>query len=682
MNKNQLWLALAWASLIIVGSCARRGTPTGGDKDTIPPVLLTTVPELETVNFRGDLLVLEFDELIDARSLKKELIITPPIEEYDYYVKKNQVFIELEEELRDSTTYTFNFGEALQDLSEGNKAENAILAFSTGSYIDSFQVSGTVRQLLTQEPSEDAVIALYDVRDTLDAFTGPPMYFAKADEDGNYNIRYIKPGLYRIYAYQDENSNLEIETDKESYGFRADTLYIGTVAPEVVAEQDSSQRINLDNISLALVRKNTQPLKLQSSRANGKYYEFKFNKGIRDYSLVANKDDLLPDTERFIEDSLVVNTVDSTRYLFYNLQDEGEMLRVYNTLRQDSLYTTLSVTDSTGQMIRDSVFYVQFTESRRKAETFQTQFDAGEDAIEQSIRSTVRFNKPVIRINTDSILLSYDTLYYLPINYKQALTWNQSLDEVTLSILINSRELVDSVLFYQRRSDSLAFVRQQQLALTYLDSLRQTQNLENQRKYLQTLARVRRTDETLTALQDSIANTQDDELATQLIRSFVDTMEISGSFTPGTYERSAVSENLKPLNFYAAPGSFRSVEGDSSEAIIQRYTFKDPEKYGLLSGIIDLPYESFFLQLLDENFEVVRELKNPERYTFRMVPPGTYRLRVLVDADQDGEWEDGNILLNEEPEPVFIFQEELTIRQNWENEIMIDNSKLSTLSSE
>ena len=681
MNKNGLWLALIWVTLLIAGSCARRGTPTGGEKDTIPPTLVRMNPALETVNFSGDEIELEFDELIEARNLKKELIITPPIEEYDFYTKKNKLYIRLEEDLQDSTTYTFNFGEAIQDLSERNKAENAVVAFSTGSYIDSFQVSGTVRQLLTQKPAEEAIIALYDIKDTLDAFTGPPMYFAKADEEGNYTIRYIKQGLYRIYAYNDINSNLKIETNKEAYGFLADTLYLGVIEQAVVAQQDSTQHTDLTAVDLSLTRKDIQPLVLQSSRPNGKYYEFKFNKGIKNYSLVVDEEDAASDTENFVE-ALQVNTIDSTRFLFHNLQDQHKLIRVYNTLQQDSLRVALTVTDSTEQTIRDSVFYVQFLETRRKAEDFQTQFEVREDAIEQTIKSNIRFNKPVIRVKTDSILLGYDTLYYLPINYGEALAWNETLNEVQITIPVNRAQLLDSVLFYRKVSDSVSFVQQQQRARTYLDSLRQANTVEKQRELLQTLSRIQRAP-ALAALQDSIATTEDDEKAGQLIQAYADTATVNDLPPQKQYDRQAVSDNLKALNFYAAPGSFMSVEQDSSQAIIQRYTFKNPEEYGTVSGTIDVPYENYFLQLIDENYNVIKELKNPERYTFSMIAPGTYRMRVLVDANNNGVWEDGNILLNKEPEPVFIYREDVVFRENWEvSDVNVDSSTLSTLSSE
>ncbi len=681
MRTRQLWPIAIFFALILSGSCARRGVPTGGEKDTIPPTLVRMVPALEAVNYRGDDIELEFNELIEARNLKKELIVTPPVEEYDFYIKKNKLSIKLKEELLDSTTYTFNFGEAIQDLSEGNKAKNAVAAFSTGNYIDSFRIQGTVRQLLTQQPVEEAVVTLYDTRDTLDAFTGSPRYFAKTDEEGTYTIRYIKPGLYRVYAYLDANSNLKIETNKEPYGFIADTLFVGVIDPEVRAQGDSVSLPNLSALDIPITRKNAQPLVLQSSRATGQYYEFKFNKGLKSYSLRTSAADASTNTKKLI-DSLAFNTTDSARYLFHNFQDEQKVIRVYNSLRQDSLRTILTAVDSTEQAVRDSVFYLKFTSSRRKSEEFTTKFAVGNESIEDSIKSRVQFSKPVIKVETDSILLSYDTLYYLPIDHAAAFKWNARLDEVTITLPIDRVRLIDSVIFYQQRNDSIAREQQQQQSRLYLDSLRSANDIEDQRRLLGALVSISR-DPLVQQLQDSVRALEGEEQASQLIRTTVDTLVVRPAPPIKLPDRSTIGENLKALNFYAAPGSFMSVEQDSSAAVIQRYAFRNPEKFGTVSGTVTVPYKNYFFQLLNKSYQVIQELKNPTTYSFQGIRPDTYRLRILVDSDNDGTWQDGNVLLNEEPEPVFLYPEEIIVRENWEmNDIDVNNSNLLTVSSE
>ena len=681
MNKYNYWIAFFWIVLIAFGSCARRGAPTGGIKDTIPPVLVRATPENETTNFDGDEIELVFNEYIQARGLKKELIITPPIEEYDFYTNKQRLYIKLEEDLQDSTTYTFNFGEALQDLSEGNAADNIVLAFSTGSYIDSFQVAGNVKALLTQQPVENAIVALYNTRDTLDAFTGPPVYFAKTDEEGNYIIRYIKEGLYNIYAYVDENSNLKIESNKEPFGFKAEPIYLGFDVNKTLQDSIDSVSRNVQAVDLTISREDVRPIKLQSNRNNGKYYEFRFNKGLENYTLSTTTEDIKPATRQLL-DTLNVNTIDTTRYLYSNFQDDHTIIRVYNTLQQDSLRTVLSVQDSVGQAIQDTVVYIQFAETKRDPAEFETKFATDEPAIDQTIEATVAFSKPVIHLNSDSILLSYDTLFYLPIDYAEAFTWNKRLDEVTIQIPVDKGKVVDSLLVYQRINDSTRAVQKQQQERLYLDSLRSASEAEQQKRFFKTLANIKRTPAVNTLL-DSIQPINSEDSIRRIIAGYIDTASVEPLPEAKSYSREEAQENLKSLNFYLAGGSFMSVEGDSSEQVLQKYSFKKPENYGTISGTVDTEYEHYFLQLLNEQYEVVRELKDPTQYRFTFVPPGTYRLRMLVDENNNGVWDRGNILQKHEPEPVYVFENEIPVRENWEfGETNISTNALSTASSE
>ncbi|MDH5597489.1 MAG: Ig-like domain-containing protein, partial [Cyclobacteriaceae bacterium] len=124
--------------------CANISSPSGGPKDTIPPIVIRTLPENKQLNFKGQEIVLEFDELINADKLKSELSITPTYSgKYTHIVKKNKVTIKLEDPLEDSTTYTFTFNNSIVDITEKQPAENLILAFSTTDYIDSLHITGT-----------------------------------------------------------------------------------------------------------------------------------------------------------------------------------------------------------------------------------------------------------------------------------------------------------------------------------------------------------------------------------------------------------------------------------------------------------------------------------------------------------------------------------------------------------
>ncbi|WKN46095.1 Ig-like domain-containing domain [Tunicatimonas pelagia] len=689
MIKQYSWLLALWVLLIMVGSCARQGTPTGGPKDSIPPKLVRMYPELETVNFDEDKIELEFDEYIEGRELKQELIITPPIEDYSFYVSKRTLFLEIEEELRDSTTYTFNFREGIKDASEKNPAENLIVAFSTGPEIDSFQVSGNVRALMTQQPVEDVVVALYDVNDTLDAFTGPPMYLAKTDTGGDYTIRYIREGLYNIYAYVDENGNLKIDSNNEPFGFKSEPVYLGTdinklVQADSITITDSVYALNKIR-DLVIQRQDIRPIRLQSARVNGKYFEIKFNKSLDSYSLSA-AERVGQATLDFLKDSVAFNLSDTSIVLFSNFQDEQKVVRIYNTLKQDSLAITISATDSAQQLLPDTLLYLKFTESRRKIADFTTQFISGDNEVTDTISGTFVFSKPVAQINTDSILLSYDTLFYLPIDYSQALQWSEHSDQVGLDVPVDQSQIVDSVIYYLKLNDSSSYKDRVRQQTVYLDSLKNETDAsgENRLGWLQQFVIAKKANPDRAVL-DSIKSLEEEEAKLALLTSYVDTTQINQQFLPKTYDREEVTTDLRSFNFYASGGSFMSVENDSSEQIIQKFSFKNPEDYGAISGTVTTEYPRYTVQLLNQQFELIREIRDAQKFSFKLVPPGKYQIRILVDADEDGEWEAGSILSQEEPEPVYFYTEEeiIDLRANWErSDLNIIIGELSTLSSE
>ena len=682
MKILKLCILAFWIGMIALGSCARRGVPTGGPKDTIPPVLLNMSPEIETVNFDDDELVLEFDEFIQARSLKQDLIINPPIEDYDSYVNRRTLVIELNEELQENTTYTFNFRDAIKDVSEQNPAENIVMAFSTGSKIDSFQVQGNVRQLFTNQAAEDVLVSLYPESDTLTPFEDPPTYLTKTDEEGNYAIRYIRVGTYKLYAFRDENNNLKIDSNKEPFGFEAEPVVLLPEETQPIPPVDSlSIKAGTDTtameqmtlygkeVNVRLFGQDIRPIQIQSSRANGKYFEIKTNKALNNYELNVDESDLKDSTLQYLDSLNFDLPQDTTRYLYSNFQDQQKTIRIYNTLRQDSLRTFIVLSDSVNQTERDTIF-VQFQESRRQAEELNQTVEA-ESKIKDTIQLSINFSKPITQVNTDSILLSYDTLFYIPLDYDTLFRWNKRLDQVSIKRGINRGRLLDTLQAYLQENDSITFFRRQEQKRLYLDSLRSAANLEKQLVYFENLASLIQSD-TIIQFADSINNIDDANLQSELLSNLADTLTVEAIYQPKVFPREELLANPKPLIFYLAAGSFMSVEQDSSQQIIQQFSFKKPEEYGTITGNVSTAYESYTIQLTDKNYSVIEESRGTKgTYTFELIPPGEYKIRVLIDENGNGTWDRGNVLENREPEPIYFYTEEETIelRANWQREI-------------
>jgi uncharacterized protein (DUF2141 family) len=534
---------------------------------------------------------------------------------------------------------------------------------------------------------EDAVVSLYDVNDTLDAFTGPPMYLAKTDEEGNYRIRYIREGLYDVYAFVDENGNLTVDSNNEPYGFKADPIYLGSDINRTLNTNSTKLADSVvqttKTINLLIQRQDIRPIQLQSARPNGKYYEIKFNKSLDDYTLRVNGE-LSSSTQKFLEDSVRFNLTDTSVALFSNFQDQNKVVRIYNTLKQDSLGVQISAIDSAQQVLSDTVLYIKYPETRRSTADFTSQFSTEGSEFTDTIQGTFTFSKPIARISTDSILLSYDTLFYVPINFDQSLTWNNNFDKAELSVPISQSQIVDSIIYYSQLNDSLNTQYRIRLQERYLDSLQSDVTIEKSTEWLQQFIRQKGTPSDNIVL-DSLNRIESEDDKNRYLSSYTDTVQVNREFPVRTYEREEIINSFRSFNFYTAPGSFMSIENDSSEQVIQQFSFKQAEDYGAIRGALVTDYPSYTIQLLDQQYNVVREVKNSSRFSFDMVPPGKYRIRVLIDEDNDGVWEAGSILNQQEPEPVYFYTEEelIDLRANWErSDLTITIGELSTLSSE
>lgn len=229
MKQFFLWL---FSALVLV-SCARVGSPVGGNKDTIPPKMIGSNIDTTRINVPRDIkkLRIDFDEYITLKDINKNLIISPPIQ-YTKIIPSSignkYLEIEWKDTLQANTTYNFNFGNAVVDLNESNPLPYFNFAFSTGDKIDDLYISGTITDALGNERNSEGkernlVVGLYQVKDTMN-YRQKPYYITKADPDGYFELNYLTPGSYRIIGFDDENSNSIFDSGKESVAFQKDVI--------------------------------------------------------------------------------------------------------------------------------------------------------------------------------------------------------------------------------------------------------------------------------------------------------------------------------------------------------------------------------------------------------------------------------------------------------------------------
>lgn len=288
-KKHRLPLILM---LVIIGySCASMGTPDGGPYDEMPPKFLRSTPELRGVNAKNQKIELEFDEFIKLEKAAEKVVVSPPqLEQPEIKVVGKKVMIELLDTLKDSTTYTIDFSDAIVDNNEGNPMGHFTYTFSTGESIDTMEVSGTVLNAEDLEPIKGIQVGLHkNLNDT--AFAKLPFdRVSRTDSRGHFSIRGVAPGKYRVYALMDGNQNYLYDSKTEMIAFsdsviatsmmpatRQDTIWKDTLTIDTIKTVAYTRFLPDDIILRAFKEENTRQFFSRSQRDKENHFILKFS---------------------------------------------------------------------------------------------------------------------------------------------------------------------------------------------------------------------------------------------------------------------------------------------------------------------------------------------------------------------------------------------------------------------
>ena len=239
------------AAVSAVASCAKMGQPDGGWYDETPPVIVRTTPQDKGVNVKQKKIRIYFDEYIKVDNPTEKVVISPPqMEQAEIQAAGKKIEVELKDSLRENTTYTVDFSDAITDNNEDNPLGNYTYTFSTGDHIDTLEVAGYVLDARNLEPIKGILVGLYaNLNDT--AFTKEPMLrVSRTDSRGRFIIKGVAPGNYRIYALQDADNNYTFNQKSEQIAFNHDTI-TPTFKPDI--RQDTIWRDSLRIDSIARV---------------------------------------------------------------------------------------------------------------------------------------------------------------------------------------------------------------------------------------------------------------------------------------------------------------------------------------------------------------------------------------------------------------------------------------------
>ncbi len=228
-------------------SCAKRGSITGGLKDTLPPVMRSSVPKNFSTNFNVQEIRITFDEYIKIKDVNKQLIISPPMKNPPIVSPSNAskyINIKIKDTLLPNTTYSFNFGSSIQDNNEGNPYQQFKYVFSTGSTIDSLSIQGFIKDAYTKNVDNFVSVMLYEVNETFTdsiIYKENPRYITNTlDSLTTFKLENLKEGKYLLVALKDNNNNFKFNPNKDKIAFHKEYI---TVPSDVVYEMELFQEV-------------------------------------------------------------------------------------------------------------------------------------------------------------------------------------------------------------------------------------------------------------------------------------------------------------------------------------------------------------------------------------------------------------------------------------------------------
>lgn len=361
---KQYYLFLTFLLLVFsLHSCAKRGSISGGPKDTLAPRIMQSSPKNFSTGFSGKSVRIEFNEFVKLKDANKQLVISPPMEQPPIISPSGasrHIEIMFRDTLRANTTYSLNFGQSIQDHNEGNILTQFKYVFSTGTYLDSLSVSGIVKDALAPQPDEFISVLLYEIDETFNdslIYNRPPNYITNTLDSQAWKLENLKEGRYLLAAITDKNANNRYDPKSEKIGFFRhpiqipnDTLYALEMFREqpsfavTRAFQDSGNKLVLGYLG----RSNDATVEVSH---NGSILETVFTK-------LPKRDSLQVWLPTVNADSLHIRTrsagYEKTQWVKYKKQENDSLTIAPNTAAPMNLRQPFSLLSSTPVVRADS----------------------------------------------------------------------------------------------------------------------------------------------------------------------------------------------------------------------------------------------------------------------------------------------------------------------------------------
>ena len=589
-------------------SCARMGSPDGGWYDDTPPRVVSATPADGGVNVRAQKVTINFNEYIKLEDAQNTVIVSPPqLEMADIKASGKRVIVELKDTLKDNTTYTIDFSDAISDNNEGNPMGNYTYSFSTGDHIDTREVSGYCLNAENLEPIKGILVGLYKSPSSPDSLNGhspdssffrtqPMMRVSRTNGNGQFTIKGVAPGSYVVYALQDTDGDFVYSQKSEMIGYsndsivptskpdtRQDTIWRDTLHIHNIVRKPYTHFLPDDVTLLCFQEPLTDRFLVKTERQSPQKLSFYFSYG----------HDSLPDIEglNFNSDSAFV--VDATEK-----RDTVHLwLRDTMLVNQDTLHMALKYykTDTLGvlQLQRDTIDMVsKISYERRQKDKLKE--------IEQWEKTQERKKKRG---------LDYDSIMPTPF----------------MKFKINASNAIDP---------------NQVITLDMPEPLVH-------------------------------CDTAAVHLYVQIDSVWYRSPYTFRQRTPLAYELTADWQLETEYSLEIDSAAFKGIYGQWTDKTKMGFKVKSEDDYSTLTVNISgmARGDSVVVQLIDNGDKVQRQqlADGDGTVEFIYLKPATYYLRAFIDRNGNGVWDTGNYDMDRQAEAVYYFNEEIECKAKWDN---------------
>lgn len=606
--------------LLLLAGCANRGIgPQGGPKDDTPPKVVKETPENGTLNYHGKRAEIVFNEYLQLDDVSNNVLISPP-QQHPPEVKAvgKKITLTFEEPLKDSTTYTIDFGNAIGDFHEKNILRNYTLSFSTCDVIDSLEVNGYLVNAEDLNPVSGIIIGIHQNADDTAFSTIPFTRVGKTDANGHFYVKNIRENDYRIYALEDISRDY-IYQPGEGIAFTEEIIhpYCHTEVEPDTVWLEITDTIVSDSLGIeTVVRKEVDTIRFNT------YIYFEPN-------------DLI----------LWFFKEDKTRQYFQRcFREKQHFFRLQFGAPQDSL-----------PIIR----------ALRPSEVDSTKSDsAWVDWTQYALLQASETRDTIIYWLTDSAVIKQDSLIMEMTYMKSDSLYNLVPQTDTIYAVYRApriSEKAKALMEKRKKAPVLGVNSNARAKFEVYDDFLLSFPTPVKEYVADSLHLFQKIDTVYHPLKFKIEPVDSAYLRYRIIYPWK-------------------PEQQYELRIDSA--AFRDVYGVVNNAGKHQMMVKSLEEYSTLTVKLTTYDDRARLQLLDKNEKVVKELPASRAGTkFEYIGPNTYYLRLYIDENEDGKWTTGDWATHRQPEPVFYFPSKLPLRANWEFEEDFDFMAIPQLDS-